>query len=183
MRVYDRLLLGDGRRRICSRASGQTLELAIGTGLNLAFYPRDVPLTGIDRSSAMLDIAVRRARELGRAVDLRLGDALSLDFPDDSFDTVVSTLLLSTIPKDRCAATEALRVLKPGGQLLVLDHVRSPVRSVRWTERFLDPVMTRLTGDHLLRDPLDYLEAIGFCIERWDRSRWGIVEEVVARKI
>jgi ubiquinone/menaquinone biosynthesis C-methylase UbiE len=182
MRVYDRFVLGHGRRRICALARGQTLDLAIGTGRNLAFYPPDVVLTGIDLSPGMLAVAEKRARELGRAVELRLGDAVSLDFPDGHFDTVVATLLLSSVPNERRAATEARRVLGPGGQLLVLDHVRSPVAPVRWAERLLDPLMTRLTGDHLLRDPLDYLEAAGFRIRFRDRSRMGVVEEVVADK-
>jgi ubiquinone/menaquinone biosynthesis C-methylase UbiE len=182
MEVYDPLLLGDGRARVCARATGQTLEIAIGTGLNLPFYPRDVQLTGVDLSPAMLAVAGRRARDLGREVDLRLGDALALDFSNDHFDTVVATLFLSSAPDDRQAAAEAWRVLRPGGQLLLLDHARSPITPVRWGERLLYPPMVRLTGSHLLRDPLDYLGAIGFTIERHDRSKWGIVTEIVARK-
>ena len=65
MRHYDRAMLGDGRRQLCAQASGRTLELAIGTGLNLPHYPRDVDLTGIDLTPAMLEIATRRARQLG----------------------------------------------------------------------------------------------------------------------
>lgn len=179
---FDRLLLGDGRKRIASRASGQTLEVAIGTGLNLAFYPREVQLTGIDLSPAMLAIAGRRAQSLGLQVDLRLGDAQALDFPADRFDTVVSTLCLCTIPDERRAISEAYRVLRPGEQLLLLEHVRSPIGPVRWVERLLDPLLVRVAGDHLLRDPLNHLEPVGFRIERCDRSKWGFVEEVVARK-
>ena len=181
MGLFERLLLGDGRRRLCSRASGRTLELAIGTGLNLAFYPRDVQLTGIDVSPGMLAVAGRRAAELGLEVELRVGDAQALDFPDQRFDTVVCTLSLCTIPDERRALAEAHRVLRPGGLLLLLEHVRSPVRPVRWVERLLDP-LARLAGDHLLRDPLDHLEAAGFGVERCERTKWGIIEQVVARK-
>ena len=180
MRLYDRVMLGDGRR-LCARARGRTLELAVGTGLNLPHYPRDVALIGIDLTPAMLDHAGRRARALGRDIALRTGDAQALDFPDDQFDTVVATLLLSSIPDDRRAA-EAWRVLKPGGRLLLLDHVRSPIAPVRWLQRLLDPLLARFTRVHLLRDPLDYLEAIGFTVERCSRSRCGVVEAVVARK-
>jgi ubiquinone/menaquinone biosynthesis C-methylase UbiE len=173
MRFYDPVMLGDGRRRVCSRADGRTLELAIGTGLNLPYYQGDVQLTGVDLSPAMLAVAAQRARELAVDIELRVGDAHALDLPDDSFDTVVSTLFLSTVPDPRRAAAEIGRVLKPGGRLLLLDHVRNPNRPVRWAERLLDPPMRRFAGVHLLRDPLDYLETIGLHVERCARSRGG----------
>src|SRR5687768_5177387 len=94
MRPFDRLMLGDGRARVCARAHGRTLELAVGTGRNLPFYPPDVELTGVDVSPAMLDVARQRAAALERAVELRVGDAQALDFPDAHFDTVVATLAL-----------------------------------------------------------------------------------------
>ncbi|MGN6700572.1 MAG: methyltransferase domain-containing protein, partial [Thermomicrobiales bacterium] len=106
----------------------------------------------------------------------------ALPFPDNHFDTVVATLLLSTISDCRRATAEAWRVLQPGGQLLLLDHVRSPVAPVLWAERLLDPLLARCTGVHLLRDPLDYLGAAGFFVEHCARFHWGLIEEVVARK-
>ena len=182
MRFYDRLLLDDRRRSICARSKGRTLELAVGTGLNLPFFPREVDLVGIDLSAEMLAIAGRRAGELGRQVDLKVDDAQALDLPDCCFDTVVATLFLSTVPDPRRASAEAWRVLKPGGQLLLLDHVRSPTSVVRALQRLLDPLMSRVFRVHLLRDPLDYLEPLGFQIESCDRSRGGLIEEAVARK-
>ncbi len=182
MRFYDRLLLDDRRRSICSRATGRTLELAVGTGLNLPFYPRDVELVGIDLSVEMLAIAGHRARELGLHVDLKLDDAQSLQLPDGSFDTVVATLLLSTVPEPRRACAEAWRVLRPGGQLLVLDHVRSPNKAMRSVQRLIEPLASRAIHVHLLRDPLDYLGSLGFRIERVERSKGGWVEEAVARR-
>ncbi|MDP9479040.1 MAG: class I SAM-dependent methyltransferase, partial [Actinomycetota bacterium] len=116
MPLAEKLFLGGGREWVASGASGRTLEVAIGTGRNLPYYPRDVELTGVDVSPAMLAIARRRARELGREVDLRVGDAQVLEFPDESFDTVVFTLALCTIPDDRRAVAEAWRVLRPGGR-------------------------------------------------------------------
>jgi ubiquinone/menaquinone biosynthesis C-methylase UbiE len=182
MRFYDSLMVGDGRRRVCSRASGRTLELAIGTGLNLPFYPDGVHLTGVDLSPAMLAVAGRRARQLGINAELLLGDAYALNFPNDRFDTVVATLFLSTVPDPRRATAEIRRVLKPGGRLLLLDHVRSPIRAARLVERLLDPPMRKFAGVHLLRNPLDYLGAVGLRVERCARSRWSIVLDVVARK-
>jgi ubiquinone/menaquinone biosynthesis C-methylase UbiE len=182
MRYFDRLLLGGARARLCAEATGETLEIAIGTGLNLPHYPSSVRLTGIDLSPEMLARAAQRAQALGRGPDLRLGDAQALEFPDARFDTVVFTLSLGTIPDERCALAEAHRVLRPGGRLLLLEHVRSPIAPVRWAQRLLDPLI-RPFGDHLLRDPLDHLAAAGFRVERWQRSKWGIIEHVVARKV
>jgi ubiquinone/menaquinone biosynthesis C-methylase UbiE len=182
MRFYDPLVLGDRRGEVCSRARGRTLELAIGTGLNLPFYPDGVRLTGVDLSPAMLAVAEQRARELGLDAELSVGDAQALEFPDDRFDTVVSTLFFSSVPDPRQAAAEVLRILKPGGRLLLLEHVRSPILPVRLVERLLDVPLRRYAGCHLLRDPLDYLGAVGFVVESCRRSRWGIVLEVVARK-
>lgn len=158
------------------------LEIAAGTGRNLRHYPPDVRLTTIELSRSMREIARREATALGRDADLRVGDAQALDFPDASFDTVVCTLGLCTIPDDRAAVSEAKRVLRPGGRFLLLEHVRSPLRAVRGGERLLEPIMLRLEHDHLLREPLDRLRAEGFEIERLERSKLGIVERVAARK-
>src|SRR3712207_3565584 len=165
MRFYDSIMLGDARSRLCSRASGRILELAIGTGLNLPFYPDGVRLTGVDLSPAMLAVAKQRSRKLGIDAELLVGDAHALDFPDGSFDTVISTLFFSSVPDPRQAAAEVLRVLKPGGRLLLLDHVRSPIMPVRLVERLLDRPLRRFSGCNLMRDPLDYLGAVGFVVD------------------
>jgi ubiquinone/menaquinone biosynthesis C-methylase UbiE len=105
--------------------------------------------------------------------------------PSDAFsstDTVISTLFFSSVPDPRQAAAEVLRVLKPGGRLLLLDHVRSPIMPVRLVERLLDRPLRRFSGCNLMRDPLDYRGAVGFVVDRCDRIRWGTVVEVVARK-
>jgi ubiquinone/menaquinone biosynthesis C-methylase UbiE len=178
----EKVLFGGGREWVCSRAQGEVLEIAVGTGRNLPFYPDDVRLTGIELSPKMLDTARRRARELGREADLRPGDAQDLPFPDASFDTVIATLALCTIPDDRRAAAEATRVLRPGGRLLLLEHVRSPILPMRLLQRVLEPLTLLLDHDHLLREPLRHVEDAGLVVERLERSKLGVVERLVARK-
>lgn len=179
---FERVLFEDGRQWVCEQARGEVLELAIGTARNLPHYPADVTLMGIELSPEMLAIARRRAEQLGRRVDLRLGDAQALALGDEGFDTVVCTLGLCTIPDPRRAVAEARRVLRPGGHLLLLEHVRSPVRVVRGIERLLEPLSVRFAADHLTREPLEYVRAEGLEIERLERSKWGVVERVRARK-
>jgi ubiquinone/menaquinone biosynthesis C-methylase UbiE len=182
MRFFDRLLFAGGREWVCSQAAGEVLEIGIGTGRNLPHYPEEVRLTAIELSPAMLDIARARARDLGRDVDLRLGDAQALEFPEGSFDTVVCTLALCTIPDERAAVVEVRRVLRDGGRFLLLEHVRSPLLPVRLVQRLLEPLAARFQADHLLREPLEHLRAEGFEVEQLERSKLGIVERVAARK-
>jgi SAM-dependent methyltransferase len=181
MRFWDALLLGEGRRWACSQACGDVLEIAVGTGRNLPFYPAGTRLTGIELSPKMLERAHQRLAAQGRGADLRLADAQALDFPDASFDTVVCTQALCSIPDDRRAVAEVKRVLRPGGRFVLLEHVRSPIAAIRLGQRLFEPVF-RAGGDTLLREPLEHLEAEGFEIEHLERSRLGIVERAVARK-
>ena len=182
MAFNEKLLFGDGRAWACSQARGQVLEIAIGTGLNLPFYPANVEITGIEISPAMLEIARRRAQSLGRQVKLMVGDAQSLPFPDQCFDTVVCTIALCSIPDERKVVAEAWRVLRPGGRFVALEHVRSPNIIVRGLERLLESYTVRKQADHLLREPLETAQAAGFSIEYLKRQKLGIVERLIARK-
>jgi ubiquinone/menaquinone biosynthesis C-methylase UbiE len=179
---WDRTLFAGTREWVCSQASGDVLEVAIGTARNLPFYPDDIRLTGIELSPPMIEIARKRAEELAREVDLRLGDAEALEFADESFDTVICTYSLCTIPDDRAAVREAKRVLRPGGRFVLAEHVRSPVGVVRAVEKMIEPLAVRFGGDHLTREPLEHLQAEGFTIEAVERSKLGIVELVTAVK-
>jgi ubiquinone/menaquinone biosynthesis C-methylase UbiE len=125
--LAERLLFDDGRRWLCAQARGDVLEIAVGTGRNLSFYPPDVRLTGIELSPAMLEIARRHARELGRVADLHVGDAQALAFPNASFDTVVCAIALCTIPDERRAVAEAA----PGARTCAEPAVASARRAAR----------------------------------------------------
>ena len=180
--LVERLLFQGGREWVCRQTQGRVLELAVGTARNLPHYPAEVTLTGIELSEQMLSIGRDRARDVGRDADLRLGDAQSLDFADESFDTIVCTLGLCTIPDAGRAVAEARRVLRPGGRFILLEHVRSPLLAVRLLQRLLEPLAVHFAGDHLTREPLDYLSTEGFEIEQVERSKFGTVERVRARK-
>ncbi len=167
---------------MCSRARGDVLEIGVGTARNLPHYPPEVRLTGIDLSPGMLEHARARARRLAREIDLQLGDAQVLPFPDESFDTVVSTLSLCSIPDHAAAVREAVRVLRHGGRILLLEHVAGSNALVLGVQRVIDLVAVRFQGDHQLREPVAHLEREGMRIEEIEQSKWGIVERVSAAK-
>ena len=182
MTFWDRHLFGDSRPWACGRAVGEVLEVAVGTGRNLPFYPEEIRLTGIDWSPVMLGVARERAAALGRDADLRPGDAQALDFPDDSFDTVLCALGLCAIPDDRRAVTEMARVLRPGGRMLLVDHVAARARPLRAVQWLYERITIPLAGEHFRRRPLAYLRELGFVIEEAERFALGVVERVCARK-
>jgi ubiquinone/menaquinone biosynthesis C-methylase UbiE len=155
-------MIGDGRAWVCSRARGLTLEVAIGTGRNLSLYGPEVELTGVDLSPGMLEVARRRAAELGRAVELREGEAERLPFPDEAFDTVVCTLAVCAVADRGAVLAEMYRVLRPGGALLLLDHAQW---RWLWSPR-----------------PADLAVHVGFVREERERTRLGMIERLAARK-
>ena len=180
----ERVLFPGGREWACAQAAGDVLEVAVGTGRNLPFYARSAitTLTGIDLSPGMLAVARERARELGLDADLRLGNAEALEFPGASFDTVLCTISLCNVPDYRAAIAEMYRVLRPGGRLVLLDHVASDRWWVLAAQKLLEQVTRRMNGDYQTRRPLPLVEAAGFVIAESERSRLGWVERLVATK-
>jgi ubiquinone/menaquinone biosynthesis C-methylase UbiE len=178
----ERWLFGAKHRGwACSRATGDTLEVAIGTGLNLPNYRPGVHLTGIDLTPEMLALARKRAADLRLPVMLCEGDAQALPFPDGTFDTVVSTYAMCSVPDEHLAVLEMKRVLKAGGRLILVDHVRSSIAPIYWIQRLMELAPSRSERE-LTRRPIEHVVSAGFTIEETDRFRAGIVERLVARK-
>jgi ubiquinone/menaquinone biosynthesis C-methylase UbiE len=179
---FEKTWFTGGREWLTSRARGQVLEVAVGTGRNLPGYPAEVTLAGIELSPAMLAIARQRAADLGREVDLRDGDAERLPFDDASFDTVLCALSLCTIPSPEAAVGEMRRVLRPGGRLLLLDHIGStwpPLYAAQW---LAERVTIRTAGEHFTRRQLPLVQAAGFQVVETERLKAGTVERIHAVK-
>ena len=177
---FEKIQFAGGREWLGARARGRVLEVAIGTGRSLPYYPADASITGIELSPAMLAIARQRAADLGRDIDLHEGDAEHLPFADASFDTVVCALSLCTIPHPAAAISEMKRVLVPGGRLLLLDHIGStwpPVRAAQW---LLEQITIRTAGEHFTRRQLPLIQAAGLQIIETERLKAGTVERIHA---
>lgn len=172
----------DTRAWVCGRAVGDTLEVAVGTGLNLPHYPGGVRLTAVDREPSVLAVTRTRARALGLPIDLGEADAASLPFPDATFDSVVCTFALCEVRSDAAAIGEALRVLRPGGRLLLADHVAASNPLVRIGQHLLELATVPLSGEHFTRRPSRHLAAAGAEVLACDRFSHGAVERVHARK-
>lgn len=155
------------RRRLVPTAHGRVLEVGVGSGLNLPLYTEAVQhVVGLDTSPRLLSMA-RQVPGAAVPVELIEGSAEALPMEDKSIDTVVTTWTLCTIPDVVGALREMRRVLKPSGELLFVEHGRSPDAKVRrWQDR-LTPVWKRLGGGcHLNRPIRELLEQSGFRIER-----------------
>jgi ubiquinone/menaquinone biosynthesis C-methylase UbiE len=182
MQRLERRFFPDTRAWVCGRAGGDTLEVAVGTGLNLPHYPADVRLTALDRDPTVLAFARTRARALGLAVDLGEGDAAALPFPDESFDTVVATFVLCEVADDAHAVQEALRVLRPGGSLVLADHVVATNPLVKVGQHVLEALTIPLSGEHFTRRPSTHLVAAGAELVSSDRFAHGAIERLHAHK-
>lgn len=183
----ERLLFRGGREWVCARVTGRVLEVAIGTGRNVPLYPPGVEVAGVELSPAMLAPAQRRVREReGRDSGFRAGlceaDAQALPFADASFDTVVCTLSLCNIPDEATAVAEMARVLRPGGRLLLLDHIASRWWPVWAVQRLAELFTVPLAEEHLTRRPRRLLAGAGLQVVEAQRLKLGIVERVHARR-
>ena len=169
----QRLVLGNARDRLSAHARGKVLVVAVGTGHDLRHLPAGTEVTGVDLSPSMLARAQRRADAIGLPVSLVEGDAQALPFPDGTFDTVICSLALCTIPDQARALREMHRVLRPGGQVLLMDHVEYTRRPMRLVEA---------RRKRPRRLPRAVAEEVGFAVEQNWRVAGGFVDLVVGRR-
>lgn len=158
------LLYGRWREEALSSLSGKVLEVGVGTGRNLKYYPANCPVVGIDNSAGMLEKARKKARGMEN-ITLYLMDAEHLDFPDNSFDYVVTTFVLCSIPDPVKALREMRRVLKPSGELIALEHMRSSNPFIARIEDLINPIMFFFIGDDMTRDTMGNIKKAGFIIK------------------
>ncbi|MEI8572461.1 class I SAM-dependent methyltransferase [Methylomonas sp. LW13] len=151
------------RKKLWSQASGaHILEVGVGTGKNFPFYPDDARITAIDFSPNMLEMARRKQQRKQIAVDLALMDVQALDYADNSFDTVIASFVFCSVPKPRKGLKELYRVCKPGGQVLLLEHVLSSNKALAMMMNLFNPLILNTFGANINRQTLKSVQACPF---------------------
>lgn len=182
--VGERAGMAKRRRELLAEANGRVLELGAGSGLNLPYYPEEIEELTLSEPSApmvtKLRWRLRKVNREGRQDQVVVATAEELPFDDDSFDTVVSTLVLCTVDDPRRAIEETARVLRPGGKLLFLEHVRADTRRLaRWQDRLHRPWHAFAAGCNANRPTVDMLHESPLSVEAIDRDRWSWMPALV----
>lgn len=169
------------RAKLFRDVKGKTLELAVGAGMNFAFFPKSVEYTGVDISPGMLEQAKKSAKQNHVEADFILTAAESLDFPEETFDTIVSSGSL-------CGYEDPVHVLnlmnkwcKKDGQILLLEHGLCSSSALAWLQKKVDPLHVKLAGCHLDRDILQIVKDSDLLIDKCERALGGYLYLIWAR--
>jgi ubiquinone/menaquinone biosynthesis C-methylase UbiE len=170
------------RKILWSYASGCILEAGAGTGLNIAFYPPGARVTATDLSGTMMQRARERAKEQKVDVTFEEADLCSLPFADRTFDSAVATFVFCSVPDPVTCLREMGRVTKPGGRILLLDHVRIDGSLIGPLMDRLNSATVRLAGEHINHRMDEFVREAGFeILENRRLGLMGIIQFIVAR--
>jgi phosphatidylethanolamine/phosphatidyl-N-methylethanolamine N-methyltransferase len=171
------------RRLLWSKVGGgRVLEVGVGTGMNMVYYPPEAAVVAVDPSPSFLTWAANRARKTGKAAGLGVMDVRQLALADDSFDCAATSFVFCSVPDPIAGLTEVRRVLKPGGRFILLEHVRLGNRLLGRLMDLLNPPWLRLSGDNINRDTVANVRRAGFQVVAVDSFLGGLVKVIEARK-
>ncbi|NBJ68838.1 MULTISPECIES: class I SAM-dependent methyltransferase [Clostridia] len=177
--MMDNMIKNDWRKELIQQAEGKVLEVGVGTGKNLEYYPNKTEVIGIDFSPGMLKRAREKAELLARSVQLLEMDAQKLDFPDNTFDTVVSTCVFCSVPDPVQGLKEIKRVTKPTGKILMLEHMRSEHPVIGKIMDVLNPIGLHIVGANINRRTNDNIQNAGLKINQQELLMSDIVKKLV----
>ena len=181
--VMEGLFFKNWRKRLWAKVDGyHVLEVGVGTGKNFDYYPADARITAIDFSQEMLKQAAHKKARKNISVELNLMDAQSLSFADNSFDTVIGSFVFCSVPLPIKGLKELYRVCKPGGQVLLLEHVLSSKPVIAKVMNFINPAIVALVGANINRNTIKNVKACGFASVRVDERSGDIIKLIEARK-
>lgn len=195
MRRYDRvssiydifeapmelMALKQWRKDLMSELHGRVLEVGVGTGKNIEYYPKGIDIIAIDFSQGMLKRARQRAERLGRQVELLQMDAQSMDFADNTFDTVFATCVFCSVPNPVKGLEEIRRVCKENGKIILLEHVRSEQKLLGFLMDVFNPVVVNFYGANINRKTVENIHAAGFTEVNVTNLYKDIVKKIVIK--
>lgn len=189
-RVYDffeqpmeMMALKRYRQDVIKDVTGKVLEVGVGTGKNIPYYPEGIIITAIDFSSRMLERARDKADKLHRKVDFHLMDAQNMDFPDDTFDYVFTTCVFCSVPDPVQGLKEIRRVCKPEGKIIMLEHVRSEKKVIGAFMDMINPIIVNLYGANINRRTIDNIKTAGFINIEEINLMGDVVKKIVVKNI
>ncbi|MEY3107406.1 MAG: hypothetical protein RIT35_1584 [Pseudomonadota bacterium] len=181
--VMEGLFFKPWRKRLWDKVDGyHILEVGVGTGKNFDYYPSDARITAIDFSKEMLKQSTHKKIRKAVSVELDLMDIETLAFADNSFDTVIGSFVFCSVPLPSKGLKELYRVCKPGGQVLLLEHVVSSRALIAKLMSLLNPIIVRLVGANINRNTVKYIKACSFGSVRIDEHSGDIIKLIEARK-
>ncbi len=181
--VMEGLFFKPWRKRLWAKVEGHhILEVGVGTGKNFDYYPKDARITAIDFSEQMLRYAAQKRDRKNINVDLEPMDIQSLCFADNSFDTVICSFVFCSVPSAVKGLKEVYRVCKPGGQVLLLEHVVSSNSVLAAIMNLLNPIVVRLVGANINRNTVKNVKACAFTSVHVDERSSHLIKLIEARK-
>ena len=181
--VMEGLFFKNWRKRLWAKAEGHhILEVGVGTGKNFDYYPANARITAIDFSPGMLKQAAHKKARKAVSVELELMDVQSLVFADNSFDTVIGSFVFCSVPLPLKGLKELYRVCKPGGQVILLEHVLSSNLFIAKVMNFINPAIVALVGANINRNTVKNIKSCGFASVRVDERSGDIIKLIEAKK-
>ena len=182
--IVERSRYSRWRQVLWSKVEGKDiLEVGVGTGKNFPYYPENADVTAIDFSEKMLSRAREKAQKQDLKVHLFQMDVQNLEFEDNTFDTVVSSFVFCSVPDPARALMEVERVCRPGGKVVLLEHVLSANRILSWVMNLANPFVVRMIGANINRRTVENVAKSGLIVEKVTDLAAGIFKLIEARKI